>query len=351
MRADQRFVVFQTAFPGDVVLALPLVQALKKQFPVSYVGFVAAPAAAALLKNHPGISEILVYDKRGTDSGGGGIRRFARQLRGRGFDVALVPHRSLRSALVVRLARIPRRVGFSRSGGRMFLSDVVHYDPAAHEIERNLSLLSPLGLHPRDSCFPSLYPAARDMAAVDAIVQSWKVGGGAARRWVAMAPGSVWATKRWPAAHFSGLAKLLVDAGWAVVLVGGDQDRPLCNQICGMTGTKYALNAAGSLSLLQSAELIRRCEVLVSNDSAPMHLAVAMRVPVVALFGPTVPGFGFAPSGPRDVIVERHGLSCRPCSIHGGTKCPIGTFECMIGISPGEVFRIVESLLIPTTTH
>jgi heptosyltransferase-2 len=168
---------------------------------------------------------------------------------------------------------------------------------------------------------------------------------------VALAPGSIWATKRWPAAHFVGLAKLLVDAGWALALIGGTQDRSLCDQISDAVGGKHALNAAGALNLLQSAELIRRSDALVSNDSAPMHLASAMRVPVVALFGPTIPGFGFAPLGPRDIVVERRSLSCRPCSIHGGTKCPIGTFECMIAISPGEVFRAVESLLVPSTVR
>lgn len=351
MTGGRRFVVFQTAFPGDVVLTLPLVQALKDGWPESHIGFVATPMAAELLRNHPAVGEVLVYDKRGIDRGAAGVRRLSQRLRDNRFDVALVPHRSIRSALVVWLARIPRRVGYSTSAGRFLFSDVVPYDPAAHEIDRNLTLLGPLGFRPGYSCVPSLYPSAADVATVDALLHSWGESGGVARRWIAVAPGSVWATKRWPVAHFLGLTKLFVDAGWTVALIGGEQDRLLCDQIAGTAGTERVLNAAGVLSLLQSAELIRRSDVLVSNDSAPMHLAVAMRVPVVAIFGPTVPAFGFGPSGPRDVVVERHGLACRPCSIHGGTKCPIGTFECMISITPAEVFRAVEPLLIQTTTR
>lgn len=350
MTGDRRFVIVQTAFPGDVVLTLPLAQALKKHLPDSYVGFVATPQAAELLRNHPAISEILVYDKRGRDRGARGIRDCARRLREKNFDAALVPHRSIRSALAVRFARIPRRVGFSTSAGRVFFSEVVRYDPGSSEISRNLSLLGPFGIGLLEPESPSLYPGSSDMATVDSLVRAWHEGRGDAGRRVALAPGSVWATKRWPAAHFQGLAKLLVGAGYALVLVGGEEDRTLCDQIAEAAGPLKALNAAGSLTLLQSAELLRRCEILVTNDSAPMHLASAMRVPVLALFGPTVPSFGFAPSGPRDVVVEKNGLLCRPCSRHGGTKCPIGTFECMIGIPPVEVFRVVESILGPTTT-
>jgi heptosyltransferase-2 len=351
MTQEARIVVFQTAFPGDVVLTLPLAQALRRNLPGAFVGFVATPGGATLLKNHPAVSTVLVYDKRGADRGAAGMRRVARRLREGHFGVALVPHRSIRSALVVRLARIPRRVGFSTSAGKMFLSDVVPYDREAREIDRNMSLLRPLGFLNEEASLPSLYPAGSDMATVDALVRSWQAHGGLSRRWVTLAPGSVWATKRWPAAHFVGLARMLVDAGWALALIGGAEDRSLCDQIVAAVGGKHALNAAGTLSLLQSAEFIRRSDALVSNDSAPMHLACAVRVPVVALFGPTVPGFGFAPLGPRDIVVERRGLSCRPCSIHGGTKCPIGTFECMIAVSPGEVFRAIESLLLPSTVR
>jgi heptosyltransferase-2 len=349
MKQDARIVILQTAFPGDVVLALPMAQMLRREIPNAYIGFVATPFGSELLRNHPDISIVLTYDKRGKDRGVAGARRFALRLREENFGIALVPHRSMRSALVVRIAGIPQRVGFSTSAGRMFFTHIVPYDRNAHETQRNLSLVGSLGSPPTDRWLPSLYPAAADVGRVDALLHAWHVRGGEPGRLVALAPGSVWATKRWPAAHFVGLAKLLADAGWGLALVGGKEDLALCKQIAESVGVKHAWNAAGSLSLLESAELIRRCDVLVTNDSAPMHLAEAMRVPVVALFGPTVPAFGFAPLGPVDVVMQRQGLSCRPCGIHGGTKCPVGTFECMIAISPGEVFRAVESLLVQST--
>ena len=90
--------------------------------------------------------------------------------------------------------------------------------------------------------------------------------------------------------------------------------------------------------MLQSAEVIRRCSLLVSNDSAPMHLAIAVETPVVAIFGATIPGFGFAPYGKHDAVIETDGLTCRPCSIHGGNTCPITTFDCMVRISSDVVY-------------
>ncbi|MDE3059308.1 MAG: glycosyltransferase family 9 protein, partial [Bacteroidota bacterium] len=122
-------------------------------------------------------------------------------------------------------------------------------------------------------------------------------------------------------------------------------DELLCSEIIKTTGDSHVRSAAGMFSILRSAELIRRCDVLISNDSAPMHLAVAMRTPVVAIFGATSPAFGFAPYGKRDVVVQRNDLDCRPCSIHGGGKCPIGTFDCMTGISAKRVCEEAEEVL------
>ena len=126
-----------------------------------------------------------------------------------------------------------------------------------------------------------------------------------------------------------------------IVLIGGREDEALCNRIAVESKAVEVYVTAGKFTLLQSAELLRRCKVLVSNDSAPMHLAVAMRTPVIALFGATVPSFGFAPYGEKDIVVQTEGLPCRPCSIHGGDKCPIGTFDCMVRISAEMVFEKV----------
>jgi len=344
MTGPRRILLFQTAFPGDVVLLLPLAEALRRTFPRAHIAAVTIPAAAELLANHPAVDEIIRYDKRGSQRGIAGANALARTLRQKRFDTALIPHRSIRSAALCARAGIPKRIGFSTSAGRLFLTVTVRYDPSMHEIRRNLSLAGPLGISEEGLPLPSLYPSASDVAAVDALLKGWRGLRGTGGEWVAVAPGSIWNTKRWPHDRFAQMIRQLLSRGLAVVLIGGTSDEELCRQIAEGTDSHDVLNAAGRLSLLQSAELIRRCTVLVSNDSAPMHLAVAMRVPVVAIFGATVPRFGFAPAGRADSVVEKVGLSCRPCGIHGGKVCPVGTFECMLSIEAGRVTAEVLAL-------
>jgi heptosyltransferase-2 len=354
MHAPSRVLVFHTAFIGDIVLTLPLVQWLRARMPRTHISFVAIPRAAEVLANHPAVDNVIVYDKKGRDAGLKGICTLAGKLRGEKFDAALVPHRSVRSAAICRLAGIPRRIGFSTSAGRFLFTDVVEYRKEAHEIARNLSLARPLGIGEPAGELPTLHPSRTDVEAVQELLssaQKLKHGFDSARL-IGVAPGSVWNTKRWPKENFVLLIRLLLQDGWCLALIGGNEDKQLCEQIhSAVEPRNRIINAAGKLTVLQSAELIHRCKVLVSNDSAPMHLAVGVRTPVVAIFGATVPAFGFAPCGKHDRVVETSGLACRPCSIHGGDVCPIKTFVCMKNILPEHVAECVRSIVETVQTE
>jgi heptosyltransferase-2 len=338
-----RVLVVQTAFLGDVVLTLPLVQELKLAFPTAQIDVLTTPRCASLLRGHPSISRTLVFDKRGVDRGLRGLLRIASELRRWHYDVAIVPHRSLRSAMLVWLARIGRRIGFDRSAGRIVFTDIVQYDPSRHEVDRNLSLLAPLGKATDKRRYPRLYADPQDQSTVDTIFSSRGIDN--TTRLVAIAPGTVWNTKRWLPERFLELAQRLAADDYRVFLIGGAEDRELCQSIVARAGSERVHSYAGDLTILQSAELIRRSRVLICNDSAPMHLALAVGTPVVAIFGATVPAFGFAPYGPQDRVVEITGLSCRPCSIHGGNRCPIETFECMRNISSTMVAAVADEVL------
>ncbi|MBI3585650.1 MAG: lipopolysaccharide heptosyltransferase II [Ignavibacteriales bacterium] len=343
MNNVENILVVQTAFIGDVVLTLPLVQALKEIFPQAFVDIVVTPRAKELCANHPSLRETIAYDKRGSDRGVRGLFRMVKSLRQKNYQLAIVPHRSLRSALLAWLLRIPVRIGFDKSSGRLLLTKTIKYRHTIHEIERNLSLLGGLEVEILPKDLPRLYPSSDDCKVVDKLLFDFEVGH--PEKLVALAPGTIWNTKRWLKERFASLAVNLDDAGFEVMLIGGKEDEQLCDEIYKLSGSAHVYNVAGRLSLLQSAELLRRCKTLVSNDSAPMHIAVAMRTPVVAIFGATVPEFGFGPAGEFDAVVEIKGLPCRPCSIHGGNKCPITTFECMNAISYEQVFEKVKEVV------
>jgi heptosyltransferase-2 len=330
--------VIQTAFLGDVVLTTPLLDILASAGHA--VDVVATPAGAQALQGHRSIRSVIIYDKKGKERGVLPAARLAGRLRSMRYDVAILPHRSLRSAMLAFLAHIPRRIGFERSSASWALTQTVHYRSEAHEIDRNLDLARAMGVTPPSNVAPSLTISSGDNEVVRALLASTGFGG---RPFVAVAPGSAWTTKRWPEGRFIDLCRRLVQRGAPVALVGGKEDEVLCERIRIATGNRGVMSAAGRLSVLQSAALIGSSAVLVTNDSAPLHLASAVGTPIVSIFGATSPAFGFGPRGPRDVVIEIHGLSCRPCAIHGGDRCPIGTFDCMHRI---EVERVESAVLL-----
>jgi heptosyltransferase-2 len=195
--------------------------------------------------------------------------------------------------------------------------------------------MEPGAIPSREMLQPRLYPGDAERGAVDTLLREhgWK-----GEPFVALAPGSVWPTKRWP--QYAALAEL-IDA--RVAIVGGNADVSHASEILRAVGAR-AMDCTGRLSLLASAELIRRASVLVTNDSSPLHLASAMRTPTVALFGPTVPEFGFGPLAPDARVIGRTDLACRPCDRHGPRSCPLGHWRCMREITPRQVADAVQEL-------
>ena len=319
--------VVQTAFLGDVVLTTPLFSALAADH--GPVDVVTTPIAAPLIETHPAVRKVIPYDKRGNDRGWAGLRNLARRLRTERYERAYLPHRSLRTATLGVLAGIPTRIGFS--GAWSFLYTEARPKPALdHESDRLLALADkPPGVYP-----PQLRPTAADEQAAAALIDG---------AFVALAPGSIWGSKRWP--YYPELAAKLA-ARLPVVLVGGPDDAGLGDEIVRAVGRSggRAVNGCGKLTLRQSAALIGKALLLVTNDSAPLHLATAMGTPIVALFGPTVTEFGFGPLRPGDVALGVNELPCRPCSSHGPPQCPLGHHRCMRELTVAAVIAAIEEL-------
>jgi heptosyltransferase-2 len=324
--------VIQTAFLGDVVLTTPLLAALAARH--GPVDVVTTPGAAPLLETHPAVRRVIPYDKRGRDRGLAGFVRLARRLAAVRYEVAYLPHRSLRTALLARLARVPRRIGFA-DGWPLLYTEALPRPRDGHESDRLLGLGggAPSGAFP-----PRLYPTQEDERIVAGFLERAGVRGG---DFVALAPGSIWGSKRWP--YYKELASRLAQRE-PVAIVGGSEDAALGEEIAAAVRRSggQAVDACGRLTLRQSAALIGRARVLVTNDSAPLHLASALGTPVVALFGPTIPEFGFGPIGEGNVTLAVADLACRPCSDHGPPACPLGHHRCMKELHVATVLAAIE---------
>ena len=345
--------VVQTSFLGDTVLTTPLIAELGSR---GVVDVVVTPAAAELLSNNPSIRQLFVYDKRGRDSGMGGLLRMARRIRshsrelGDADDVAVartayLAQGSLRSAAIAYLAGFGERVGFATSPARALYTTRVPYDSVAHHAERLWRLAVPAvraagtaATPARGMPEPRLYPGQAERDAVDALLGP----AAGARPLVALAPGSVWATKRWP--YYSELARRLAQR-CRMAIVGSGADSEAARLIVESAGAQGVVDATGKLSLLASAELIGRSELLVTNDSSPQHLASAMATPTISIFGPTVPDFGFGPLAPHSITLGHPTLPCRPCHHHGPPTCPLGHWKCMKELEVEEVEIAVNRLL------
>lgn len=320
-----------------MVLTTPLIAHLAQRGPVDVLS---TPAAAMLLANHPDVRECIVYDKRGSARGARGFLRMAATLRRRQYASAYLAQGSVRSGALAVAAGIPDRVGFQTSAGRAFYTCRIAAPENIHHAARLLSLgtRDPLRERSPEELRPRLYPGEAERTAVDAFLEG---AGARGAGLVAVAPGSVWATKRWPA--YPELARHL--AGDArIVVVGASADHELATEIVN-AAPERTIDATGKLSLLAAAELIRRCALLVTNDSLPLHLASAMNTPTVAVFGPTVPEFGFGPLATRSAVAGRTDLECRPCDRHGPRQCPLGHWRCMREITPSTVAALARELL------
>ncbi len=328
--------VIQTAFLGDVVLTTPLLSALAAQH--GPVDVVTTALAAPLIETHPAIRQVIPYDKRRADRGLAGLRTLAQRLRSEQYERAYLPHRSLRTAALALLAGIPSRIGFS--GGWSFLYTAARPKPrTGHETDRLLALADGApGVYP-----PRLRPTPEDERVAHEI---WdEIAQHPRGPFIALAPGSIWGSKRWP--YYPELAHRLAARGMAVAVVGGADDGGLGSEIvaaAGAAGVGVAINTCGMLTLRQSAALIGQAALLVTNDSAPLHLATAMGTPIVALFGPTLTEFGFGPVRPGDLALGVEGLQCRPCSSHGPLQCPLGHHRCMRDLTVEAVIAAIEEL-------
>lgn len=343
-----RLLVAQTGFLGDVVLTTPLLRALRRILTPASLTMLTIPQAKALVEHHPDVDQVLVDAKRMDGRGVGGLIRTARSLRQKGFTLAVAPHKSLRTALLLALAGIPHRIGFHQNAGRFLYHRTAVRESQSHEVERILSLTRAFGIDPK-TCISPPFVAYSDTARQQAEAILCQNGIGKDEAVFIVCPGSVWFTKRWTIEGYAALIKRLEQNYGRTLICGGPED-VLVAQAVHDKAEGQGICLAGQADLLTFMALIDHAQVVISNDSAPMHLAVARGVPVVAIFCATTPSLGYGPYTDRAVVVEHKDLACRPCRRHGGPMCPRRTEECMRLVSVHDVLAGLDQLLASTAS-
>jgi heptosyltransferase-2 len=334
-----RALIFNPSFIGDSILTTPLVNAVANLDGVSDVYFCVRPESGPIFIDLP--FNVIVFDKRGKDRGIIGLIRFIYRLKKMRLDIVYSPHRSFRTALLLFLTGIPIRIGFRQSVGSFLYTRLIERDMNADETKRCLNLLSPDAAGKLTTCDNSKYKE---------ILEAFLATACEGKSLIGISAGSVWHTKRYPPQMFAELARMFYDRGYCIAILGGIADEPVNNDLRSRLDFEF-LDFGGNLDFSLVPALVSCLAALISNDSAPVHIARSKGIPVVAIFGPTSPKFGFAPIAPLGAVCEVKELYCRPCSIHGGKYCPEKHFRCMREISPQYIFDKTMELLNEISVH
>ncbi len=321
---------------GDIILTTPLIGSLKNYFKDNYqIDYLTKDRYAELLQGQTAIKEVFRLVP-----GFHNLLKMLSLIRNRKYTIVIDLHRSLRSRFLFFFCPATIKIKCAKSYLGKYILLFLKMSPLGsphHQTHRYYNTLQKhnLNLIPQS---PKLYPSPQNFERTKQWLRAMT------QPIITLSPSAKWQTKRWPDFYFSTLAQKIVELFHAhIFLIGGVEDQTLCHKIQQGAG-KYVTNLAGQLSLLESVALLSYSRLLISNDSAAVHMAESIPIPVILILGPTVKEFGFFPLHPRSIILEET-LPCRPCSSHGGNHCPIGTHDCMLRLTPERVLRSMQTLL------
>lgn len=350
-----KILVVQTAFLGDLLLATPLFKNIRRIFPNCEITLVCRKGFGELFIKLNLVQKLAEIEKKNQQS----YQRVVADLNAEDFDYIFSPHESMTTALMVRKIHGKKKIGYKRWWNFIFFDQRIKKDYAFPDSLRQISLLSEL-----DSEIPAklaefklqaknwksdqgqLCPVPDWASAVvnlESIKHEQKFLISENKKYVVFFPGSVWKTKQWKEEGFTESIKYFHKNGFVIVLLGTKQERELCDRVS--AGLDRVKNLAGQTSLMQSLAVISGAALVIANDSAGQHLAALAGVRTVTIFGPTVQKLGYRSWNSKAIIVEKNGLTCRPCGKHGHHKCPIGTHECMKLVTSAMVIEASEYLL------
>lgn len=333
MKSPRKILIVKPSSLGDVVHSLPFLSSIRSSFPKSEIHWVIAKGLEGLLDGNPMISRLIVINKdvwkkisRAADTVLE-VRRLFKEIREERYDLAIDLQGLLRSGLITMASRAPVRIGFTeaREWSSFFYTVKVRGGKDLHAVDRYMKIAAALGCETA-AVFP-LPPVGNR----DEWLKSFRKD---PDEYIVIVPGARWETKIWPAAYFGEVASLVPVRS---VVVGSSADKGIAERVVESSRGK-AVSLAGSTTLTELIEIMRGARLVISNDSGPMHIAAAVGVPVVAIFGPTSPE-RTGPYGGSHMII-RSGAACSPCF---KKKCR--DLKCLKEVTPSEVYRKVRHLL------
>jgi len=320
-----KFLIIQTAFIGDVVLATALIEKIHAYFPKAQIDFLVRKGNEGLLTGHPYLHEVLVWNKK--ENKLKNLYKMGRRIRREKYDKVINVQRFAATGLLTAFSGAKETIGFDKNPlSRFFTHRIPHVVGNKHEIARNQALIA--AFTDDQPAKPRLFPAASD----EERVAAYK-----GRPYITISPASVWFTKQYPKEKWADIIRRL-PGDIMVYLLGAPSDRQLCQAIFAANPSPLTVDLSGQLSFLQSAALQKGAVMNYVNDSAPLHFASAVNAPVTAVYCSTIPAFGFGPLSDDSHIVEiAESLDCRPCGLHGYKACPRGHFNCAYKIKDQQL--------------
>lgn len=346
----RRLLIRGTNWVGDSVMAIPALREVRRFLPRTHITLLVLPWVSDIYLGSPWVDDVWLYDRKGRHAGAAGRIRLIRSLAQGGFDAALLLQNAFEAALLARLAGIPLRAGYRRDGRGWLLTHALSVDPrlkARHQTCYYLDLVERLAGRERALDAPSsahqktipelpLEPEARAQARRQLEKEGVRFQG----KVVGVHPGAAFGSaKRWVGDRYAQVLDRLTRAqGAEVILFGSRQERPIAEAICGQMAT-HPLVLSGRTSLSDLIAMIACCDLFITNDSGPMHLAASLGIPTLALFGST-DQVATGPRGPAAVVLNKN-VECSPCLLR---ECPID-HRCMTRITVEEVFQEAVRML------
>ncbi len=338
-------VVVQTAFLGDLILSVPFLRRLKSNAPEEKLILICKKGLGSFLKDLKVIDDYFEISKNDRRS-----YKLAKEYLTE-FDITQLycVHRSVRSLLFTSQLKAEKKIGFSSMLGFWVFDESADYEESWPDAIRKFKLLSysdpEVKMALAEIDFSKLNTADKNgvMPPVPTLFAFNSLPSNSPNsKKVCLFPGSVWATKRWTLTGYTEVAQKLTAAGFDVLLLGGSDEKDLCDQIGEIVPQAKIL--AGKLSIQQSIQTVSECALVIANDSAATHMAALAGIPSISIFGPTTLDLGFRPWSDKALVVQTD-LSCRPCGKHGHDVCPLGHHHCMKFIAAAQVLDKAEMQL------